>query len=137
MSACNVHLTLSVFLLAMPVLAYEELFTSVEGNSTFRQEPRSRWLHRIRRCAGRGWCSCGQDYTLPKPCDPNHGTSWDPKRIICDASLKGKMCQICPDHIVCLGGADSNVPVRVRSTCCNKPGCTDRFIASEGCPAKR
>lgn len=55
---------------------------------------------------------CGVDVIVPKPCDPNHGTAADPKQILCDASLKGKMCQICPYHIVCDGGADSNMPTK-------------------------
>lgn len=50
------------------------------------------------------------DYVVPFLYGPNHGTSSDPKRLLCGASLMGKLCQICPDHIVCDGGAHDNIP---------------------------
>ncbi|KAH7709345.1 hypothetical protein AAVH_23390 [Aphelenchoides avenae] len=52
------------------------------------------------------------DYVVPFSGGPNHGTPTDPKRVLCDASLLGQLCQVCPDHIVCLGGAWS-IPPRI------------------------
>lgn len=52
------------------------------------------------------------DYVLPVPIGPNHGTPSDPKRVLCGPSLIGKLCQICPDHIICDGGAWDNIPTR-------------------------
>ncbi|KAH7726457.1 hypothetical protein AAVH_05848 [Aphelenchoides avenae] len=77
-----------------------------------------------------------ESVTQGRICDQNHGTPSDPQQVVCGASLVGELCQLCPYHIVCDGGGDVYLPNRVVGRCCNKPGCTKRFIANEACPAK-